>query len=52
MSMEERIRHLLLAAGRAEAEGDLRTARIFRRMASEALPAGVVGDGSVRPGGA
>jgi hypothetical protein len=38
MSMEQRIRHLLEAARRAEAEGDLRTAGILRRMAKEALP--------------
>ena len=42
MSMEQRIRHLLEAARRAEAEGDLRTAGILRRMANEALPAEVV----------
>ena len=38
MSMEQRIRHLLEAARRAEAEGDLRTAGILRRMAKEAQP--------------
>ena len=38
MSMDERIRYLLRAATRAEGEGDLRIARIFRRMAEEARP--------------
>ena len=38
MSMEQRIRHLLGAANRAEREGDARTAEILRRMAREALP--------------
>ena len=42
MSMEQRIKHLLEAARRAEAEGDLRTATILRRMASEAKPAEVM----------
>jgi hypothetical protein len=42
MSMEQRIRHLLQAASRAEAEGDLRTARVLRRIASEARPAETV----------
>ena len=42
MSMEQRIRHLLEAARRAEAEGDLRTAGILRRMAKEAQPAEMV----------
>jgi len=41
MSMEQRIKHLLQAAHRAEAEGDLRTAGLLRRMAQEALPAEV-----------
>ena len=36
--MDERIRYLLRAATRAEGEGDLRIARIFRRMAEEARP--------------
>ena len=38
MSLEQRIRYLLAAALRADAEGDARTARILRRMAQEAQP--------------
>ena len=38
MSVEERIRYLLRVAIRAEGEGDVRVARIFRRMAEEARP--------------
>ena len=34
--MDERIRHLLRVAARAEGEGDLRVARVFRRMAEDA----------------
>jgi len=37
--MEQRIKHLMKAADRSEAEGDSRTAGILRRMASEARPA-------------
>ena len=48
MSMEQRIRHLLRAANRAENEGDQRTAEILRRMAREALPI-EAGRGSVPP---
>jgi hypothetical protein len=43
MSMEDRIQYLLRAATRAEDEGDVRVARLFRRMAREALPAKVMG---------
>jgi hypothetical protein len=35
MNVDERIRFLLRTAIRAEGEGDLRIARIFRRMAEE-----------------
>ena len=35
MNVEERIRFLLRTAIRVEAEGDLRIARSFRRMAEE-----------------
>ena len=38
MSVEERVRYLLRAATRAETEGDEFVARIFRRMAEEAVP--------------
>lgn len=38
MSAETRIRYLLQAATRAEGEGDVRTAELFRRMAEEARP--------------
>jgi hypothetical protein len=38
MATEERIRHLLRVADRAEGEGDRRAARLFRRMAQDALP--------------
>ena len=38
MSMEQRIRYLLGAALRADREGDVRTARILRRMAEESQP--------------
>lgn len=36
--IEERIRYLRRAASRAEVEGNLRVARILRRMAAEAVP--------------
>ena len=42
MSMEQRIRYLLVAAQRADAEGDARRARILRRMAEESQPLVVV----------
>lgn len=35
MNVDERIRFLLRTAFRAEGEGDLRVATIFRRMAEE-----------------
>ena len=35
MNVEERIRFLLRTAIRAEGEGDLRIARLFRRMAAD-----------------
>ena len=38
MSAETRIRYLLLAASRAEGDGDVRVARLYRRMAEEARP--------------
>lgn len=38
MGVEDRIRYLMKAALRAEAEGDDRVARTLRRMAEEALP--------------
>ncbi len=38
MTIEERIRYLLHAAGRAEQEGAERVARSLRRMAEEARP--------------
>ena len=41
MSMEDRIQYLLRAARRAEDAGDVRVARLFRRMAEEARPAEV-----------
>ena len=41
MSMEQRIRYLLGAALRADQEGDVRTARILRRMAEESQPLAV-----------
>jgi hypothetical protein len=40
MRMDERIRFLLRAALRAEGEGDLRVAELFRRMADELRPMG------------
>lgn len=36
--MEQRIRYLLEAALRADQEGDVRTARILRRIAEESQP--------------
>ena len=38
MSVDERIRFLLRTALRAEGEGDLRVADLFRRMAEELRP--------------
>ncbi len=38
MSVETRIRYLLQAASRAEGDGDVRVARLFRRMAEDARP--------------
>lgn len=38
MNVDERIRYLLRAATRAEGEGDLRIARLFRRMAEDVRP--------------
>lgn len=49
MSVDERIRFLIQAAIRAEGEGDLRIARIFRRMADDARPLDVVLSPVVRP---
>lgn len=43
MSAETRIRYLLQAATRAEEEGDVRVARLYRRMAEEARPAAEAG---------
>jgi hypothetical protein len=40
METDQRVRHLLRAAQRAEGEGDVRTARNFRLMAADARPAG------------
>ena len=39
MSVETRIRYLLQAATRAEGEGEVKVARLYRRMAAEARPA-------------
>jgi hypothetical protein len=38
MSIETRIRYLLQAASRAEGDGDVRVARLFRSMAEDARP--------------
>ena len=38
MSVKKRIQYLLGAARRAEVEGELRTARLLRRIAEEARP--------------
>lgn len=38
MNVEERIRFLLRTALRAEGEGDLKIARLFRRMAEDLRP--------------
>ena len=38
MNVEERIRFLLRTALRAEGEGDLKIARLFRRMAEDMRP--------------
>ncbi|MDH5758873.1 MAG: hypothetical protein OEZ65_04740 [Gemmatimonadota bacterium] len=38
MNVDERIRYLLRVATRAEVEGDVRVARVFRRMAEDARP--------------
>ena len=43
MSIDERIRYLLRAATRAEDEGDVRVARLYRRMAQEAQPVSQAG---------
>ena len=40
MSVDQRIRFLLRTALRAEGEGDLRVAELFRRMADELRPLG------------
>lgn len=40
MSVDEKVRMLLRAAARAEGEGDVRVARIFRRRAEDARPMG------------
>ena len=40
MCVDERIRFLLRTALRAEGEGDLRVAELFRRMADELRPLG------------
>jgi len=40
MRVDERIRFLLRTALRAEGEGDLRVAELFRRMADELRPMG------------
>lgn len=40
MSVDQRIRFLLRTALRAEGEGDLRVAELFRRMAGELRPLG------------
>ena len=40
MNVDERIRFLLRTALRAEGEGDLRVAELFRRMAEELRPLG------------
>jgi hypothetical protein len=39
MAIEDRIRHMLRVAARAEREGNLKMAELFRRMAREARPA-------------
>lgn len=52
MAIEDRIRYMLRAAARAEEEGDLRIAEVFRRMAQDALPAGFrIGGPSMVPSG-
>lgn len=38
MSVETRIRYLLQAATRAEDDGDVKVAQLFRRMADDARP--------------
>ncbi len=38
--VRDRVTYLLLAASRAEGEGNARAARIFRLMARDARPAG------------
>ena len=38
MNVDERIRFLLRTALRAEGQGDLRIARLFRRMAEDLRP--------------
>ena len=38
MSLEDRVRYLLRAAGRAEGEGNVRAANALRRMARDVLP--------------
>lgn len=45
MSIDERVRHLLKAALRAESEGQFRIARTLRRMADEARP--LAGSGAI-----
>ena len=49
VNVDERIRFLLRAATRAEGEGDLRIARIFRRMAEDARPLDVALSPAIRP---
>lgn len=47
VNVEERIRYLLRTAIRAEGEGDLRIASLFRRMAEDMRS----GEGALLPGG-
>ena len=47
MNVDERIRFLLRTAIRAEGEGDLRIARLFRRMAEDLR----TGEGAFLPAG-
>jgi hypothetical protein len=44
--VRDRVTYLLRAASRAEGEGNLRAARIFRLMARDARPAGGAMTGS------
>lgn len=47
VNVEERIRFLLRTAVRAEGDGDLRIAKLFRRMAEDLR----TGEGALLPGG-